>query len=90
MKESQFHWILRIFIFEQTAEAAKRNSAILQKFKYDYAKVVESCSNTILTPGSEFRPVTELNSIWKHNRDWTKVKKILSEGIDYPCVKYPT
>ena len=26
-----------------------------------------------------------LESLWKHHRDWPKIRDILINGIDYPC-----
>ena len=51
---------------------------------------MESHNNTILSPGVEFRDIPSLQKIWKHHKDWKKIKEILTKGAEYPCHSTPS
>ena len=55
-----------LFAFEYTQEAALKNSTILKKYDYDIAKAIEAQPNTIVSYGSEVRPMEQLD-VLLHN-----------------------
>ena len=76
-----------IFKFDNTREAAAANSDTLRYFNYDLNKAIHSKKNTILHPGSEFRPINDLRPLLKHHMDWSKLEQILAEGVRYSFPK---
>ena len=72
-----------IFKFENTPEAEDFNSTILSHYNYDINRAIRAKSNTILHPGSEFRPIRDLQPLLKFHIDWPKLEPILSEGVRY-------
>ena len=72
------------FKFHNTEEAVKHNTKVLRKYGYNFKNVVKNQKGTVLTPGSEFREVNALKDLWKNREDWSKIKKILKKGCEYP------
>lgn len=72
------------FKFDDTMEAAKWNSNALQKHKYDFEAATKNEPNTILTPGSEFRPIKIIEKLWKFRENWKEIHSILTNGCMYP------
>ena len=72
-----------LFIFENTTEAATKNSKILQAFDYDMDQVLKASENTILHPGTEFRPIQDLRPLISHHIDWKKFESICTMGAKY-------
>ena len=72
------------FKFDNIEKAVRHNTKILKKYEYDFKKVVQNHKDTVLNPGSEFRPTKALKGIWQHREDWLKIKKILKSGCKYP------
>ena len=72
------------FEFQDTLEAAQLNSEVLKKYEYNFEKAVAGENNSILTPGTEFRKVENIEKIWKHRENWEKIKSILINGCTYP------
>ena len=77
-------------VFEISESAAAKNSEIFKAQDYDFTKVTTSQNNTVITPGAEFRSTDTLKLIWKHHKDWIKIKSIIQIGCDYPCKSTPT
>ena len=75
------------FIFENTKEAAISNSETLKRFNYDMEEVLQSSHNTILHPGTEFRPTEDLEPILSHHIDWTKFESMCNVGVKYSFPK---
>ena len=72
------------FKFENTLEGAKWNSDIIKKYNYDFEEAVANENNSILTPGSEFRNVENIEKVWKYRENWKKIESILLNGCIYP------
>ena len=72
------------FKFEDTLKGAGWNAKILAKYDYDLEKAIKSEPNTILTPGSEFRDIKNIEKIWKFRKKWPEIRSILVEGCIYP------
>ena len=73
--------------FENTKTAAKHNSKLLEKYNYNYAKLVAAHPNSTITPGSEFRKPEVLEKLLYKHEDWNFIKAILTDGADYPINK---
>ena len=71
-------------MFKNTQDAAQANLKLLQKFNYDFEKLVASQNKTVLSPGSEFRSMKTLHKLLGNHQDWTKIKQIVYEGCDIP------
>ena len=72
------------FIFECTRNAAKSNHKLLAKFDYDLAALIKAHPGSIVSPGTEFRPVQRLHPLLHRHHDWHTFQAILLEGADYP------
>ena len=70
--------------FEITPEAADHNAAIFRKNHNNLQSVIDENFGSTLTPGSEFRDINAIESIWKYHQDWSKMKTIISDGCNYP------
>ena len=57
------------FKFEDTKEAAYWNAKVMNKYDYDYSKIVKQYDNSILIPGSEFRSISALREIIHYHQD---------------------
>ena len=77
------------YIFENNREAAKLNTKLLKRDKYDLAKAIARAKGTMLEPGSEFRRKETLEPLFHHHEHWNKMSKIISEGLDYPLTDLP-
>ena len=60
--------------FENTGEAAKYNTSILKRHKYDFTVVLSRKIGTILGPGSEFRTKDTLTKMFSDHDHWDKMK----------------
>ena len=72
-----------LFKLENTLEAAQINTAILERFDWNFEKAIDAQHNTIMQAGSEYRPLEDLESIFKHHKDWEKLKVLLTKGVVY-------
>ena len=70
-------------MYENTEKAAAHNTKILENHDWDMEKAINAVNNTVLEPGSEFRPIVDLEQIFKHHEDWDKFKVIATEGVKY-------
>ena len=76
--------------FENTEEAALRNSELLCTQEFDFQTLTEHQKNTIIYPGAEFRSIDTLYKIWRVHRDWLTIKESISKGCSYPCKEQPS
>ena len=62
------------------------------EFNLNFFLILSSAQLVIklITPGAEFRSTDTLKLIWKHHKDWIKIKSIIQIGCDYPCKSTPT
>jgi hypothetical protein len=72
------------FTFELTGRAAKKNYMVLGKYDFDLSKALEAQRNTPLGYGSEFRDPEILEQLLGKHPNWTRMKKILTEGSTWP------
>ena len=70
--------------FEVTNEAAATNYHKLQEVGFSLDKLVNGGEKSVLTLGSEFKPVRELEKLLGRHPRWAAMKKILQEGADFP------
>ena len=73
-----------LFNFENTREAAIKNSSILKSFGWNPDQAINATQKSILSPGTEFRPTHILEPLLQNHTDWKKFEKILLEGARYP------
>ena len=73
------------FRFELSQAAAKHNSAVLAKYDYDLGKAIEANPNSIVSPGSELRPVSQLDQLFVHHPNYPRFRSNSINGIDYPA-----
>ena len=63
-----------IFQFENTEQAKKFNTDILESYNWDVQAAIDAQSNTILHPGSEFRPLDDVEEVFQNHCDWEKYR----------------
>ena len=71
------------FVFENTDEAAKKNSALLMSFDGDVAAVLDNEKGSTLSPGSEFRDNDVINPLFDLHEDGDKLKELIKHGASY-------
>ena len=71
------------FSFSNDRNSAKINTKIIKKYKYNFVRACNKQKNSIVTPGSEFRSIKHLTSLFSHHEDWDKLKSIIKNGCDY-------
>ena len=67
-----------------TQTAAKQNWKLLQKHDLCLHKALETNKHSQLGPGSEFRPTSTLNHIFKNHPLWKRLSTQLNHGADSP------
>ena len=72
------------YTFECSRKAAKTNHKILKKNIYNFESTIGKFPNSIISPGSEFRPIEKLKPLLESHEDWNLFKAIITEGADYP------
>ena len=77
------------YVFANNREAAKHNTQILKRTKYDLTLALERCKGTVMEPGSEFRRTAELKPLFHHHEHWEKMSEIIDTGLDYPLNDLP-
>ena len=77
------------YIFENTRDAAKFNTGLLKKYKYNFTQALDEEQGTMLEPGSEFRSSTTLQSLFEDHEHWDKMRDIISNGVSYPLEDLP-
>lgn len=71
------------FQFKNTRCAARHNCKILANHNWDMHKVLNAFPDTCLQAGSEFRPIEDLEPLFKYHVDFQKLKTICTEGAKY-------
>ena len=66
------------------------NAKVLKKYDYDFEKAVANEPNTILTPGSEFWHMQNIEKIWQSRENWAEIHLILTEGVKYSSIEGQT
>jgi hypothetical protein len=72
------------FSFELSNEAAMKNYLVMKTCDMDLNKAFLKEGNSPLAFGSEFKPVSIIEPLFKKHPNWTRVKKILTEGSSWP------
>jgi hypothetical protein len=70
--------------FELSHEAAIHNMKILKACGDSIQNLIKRCPGLIISPGSEFRPLDLLESLFLHHHNWPVVKQILEVGSMWP------
>jgi hypothetical protein len=55
----------------------------LEKYDFDFSRLVNENRETTLGYGSEFRPLTQLRRILGQHPNFSELEKIISHGMDY-------
>ena len=55
----------------------------MKDFNWDFSKAINAKSNTILHPGSEYHPTSNLSPIFGYHVDWKKFVNLASMGAKY-------
>ena len=71
------------FIFENTEEAAAKNSALMMSFNGDVSAVLNNEKGSTLSPGSEFRDEGVINPLFDLHEDGDKLKDLIKHGASY-------
>ena len=69
---------------ECAVENAEYNSRLIAKFDMDMQKLLDHYPNSVITPGSEFRPATALESLLAGHPYWPRFRSIITRGVEYP------
>ena len=64
-------------------EAAKFNTKILNKYRYDFEAALKREKGTMLQPGSEFRDANNIEQLFQAHKLWPKMKDIVKNGVTY-------
>ena len=78
-----------LFKFELSAEAALHNMKLLQSNGNSIHAFIKNHQGSIVSPGSEFRPVNVLEPLFLHHRNWASIQKNLLEGSHWPLHPIP-
>lgn len=90
MAKTYAHFTHPPFKFSLTPDAAAHNSAIIQKYDYNFpSTIAHTTPGTQLAPGSEFRPVGDLDELCHHHPLWPRARRLISEGCDIPMTHTP-
>jgi hypothetical protein len=57
---------------------------ILKQYKNNVSKYIEENEDSIISYGSEFRPVAILDNLFMHHRSWPTLRCILKKGSKWP------
>ena len=71
------------FIFENTEEAAAKNSALMMSFNGDVSAILNNEKGSTLSPGSEFRDEGVINPLFDLHEDGDKLKDLIKHGASY-------
>ena len=71
------------FAFSNDRNSAKINTKIIKKYRYDFVRACRKQKDSIVSPGSEFRSIQHLTSLFSHHEDWNELKSIIENGCDY-------
>ena len=77
------------FSFENTPDAAQWNQEVLKLYNDDFSEAIKHQKGTIMAPGSEFRALNKIKSLWQYRENWPAIEETLSKGTIYPLKKPP-
>lgn len=77
------------FKFEMSQETVLHNSMILKHNNYNLDKVITNSPNSIISPGSEIRPLNHLELLLGNHPNFPQIKLNLHNGVDYPAEDLP-
>lgn len=77
-------WQPTEFQFQWTDKAAGNNFDVLQRYGWDLSKAVHAQPYSVVTLGSEFRPVHLLAPLMYQHPLWPNAHKWLTEGVSFP------
>jgi hypothetical protein len=69
--------------FAVDAESLEHNGALLKRFGFDLAELLDHFSDTMLGYGSEFRPTEQLEKIFDGHPNFPFFKTVLHGGMEY-------
>ena len=78
-----------IFDFRMSAAAAKRNLSILESADFDIQMILLKDGYSPLQPGSEFRPVSLLDPVFKHHPFWPNMRSTCLLGASLESTPLP-
>jgi hypothetical protein len=67
--------------FQLSKEAAEENMRTLQKYNNNLSALIENNAGSIVSYGSEFRPVSHLEFLLMHHVNWLPLVKMLTRGF---------
>jgi hypothetical protein len=70
--------------FQLSKEAAEENMRTLQKYNNNLSALIENNAGSIVSYGSEFRPVSHLEFLLMHHVNWLPLIKMLTRGSVWP------
>lgn len=75
--------------FENNIDAAKSNTKLIKKQRYDFVRVLNKEDGAMLEPGSKFQLNSILEPLLHKHEHWNKIDKIITYGITYPLEDIP-
>lgn len=72
------------FRFELSQSAATHNSAILAKYDFDLGKAIDANPGSIVSPGSELRPIAQLDQLFVHHPNYARFRSNSTTGSITP------
>ena len=70
--------------FELTKSAAENNMKVLKQHKNSVSNLIEQNQGSIISYGSEFRPVAHLEFLLMHHKNWLPLVTMLTRGSLWP------
>jgi len=77
------------FRFEMSQDAIHHNSMVLKDNDYELDKVISKYPNSLISPGSELRPMNHLELLLGNHPNFPQIKQNLKHGVDYPAEDLP-
>lgn len=71
------------FEFDTGDEAMRKNLELLREFDYDLDAISKHYANSTIGYGMEFRPVPDLEKIYRKHPSWNKMKTYMTEGVSF-------
>jgi len=72
------------FAFDMSMEAAERNYLLLKKYDGSLAVALQAQGDSLLSMGSEFRPLDVLQAIYGRHPIWERMVSLLKNGSTWP------
>ena len=77
------------FIFENNKEAADWNQKVLESYDNNFNLAIKHQKGTVMAPGSEFRALNKIKSLWQYRENWETIEETLTKGAIYPLKNPP-